>query len=297
LTFGLLNLEDDGLVQMPSGLLVSEDVATAEIKRMRRPTCIDLFAGCGGFSLGMIQGGFEVVAALEWDSAAAETYMVNLCRWGQHDVHFIDESDKEKFNKYLEREEKAKERYRNQRDKALAPDAAKHGFATPTVAGSGWINHYPEQPGVSHFFMGDVRHISGAEILDAIGMEQEELDCIVGGPPCQGFSRAGHRNVMDPRNSLVFEFMRLVCEIRPKTMIFENVPGIIDMVTPDGQPVVDACAAILRDGGFADYKRFLKAVEAQTGRVGVVRSTPVQKAKTAPIDEREDQLSFLEAHE
>lgn len=59
------------------------------------------------------------------------------------------------------------------------------------IAGSGWISHHPEYPGVSHYFYGDVRKITGQEILDAIGMKQGEVDCVMGGPPCQGFSAAG----------------------------------------------------------------------------------------------------------
>ena len=48
-----------------------------------RVKAVDLFAGCGGFSLGLIQAGIEVVAAVEWDFAAALTYMTNLCRYGR----------------------------------------------------------------------------------------------------------------------------------------------------------------------------------------------------------------------
>ena len=51
------------------------------------------------------------------------------------------------------------------------------------------------------------------------------------------YSRAGKQNVMDPRNSLVFGFARLVFDINPKTMMFENVPDIVNMVTPDGDRI------------------------------------------------------------
>lgn len=54
-----------------------------------------------------------------------------------------------------------------------------------------------------------------------------ELDLLVGGPPCQGFSTIGKRNIDDPRNQLVFEYLRVVRDLRPKYFVFENVPGII----------------------------------------------------------------------
>ena len=53
-----------------------------------------------------------------------------------------------------------------------------------------------------------------------------EIDVIVGGPPCQGFSTIGKRLVEDSRNRLVFDFFRLVSALRPKYFVMENVPGM-----------------------------------------------------------------------
>ena len=52
-----------------------------------------------------------------------------------------------------------------------------------------------------------------------------DIDCLAGGPPCQGFSIAGSGNFDDPRNSLFKEYLRVVGKVMPKTIIFENVPG------------------------------------------------------------------------
>jgi hypothetical protein len=68
----------------------------------------------------------------------------------------------------------------------------------------------------------------------------------------------------------VFEFARMILEIHPKTMMFENVPGIIDMVTPDGVPVLDAFGRILEDGSFMTIDALKRTVEAQTGAVGIL---------------------------
>jgi DNA (cytosine-5)-methyltransferase 1 len=53
-----------------------------------------------------------------------------------------------------------------------------------------------------------------------------EIDAIVGGPPCQGFSTIGKRLIDDTRNRLVFDFFRLVSALRPRYFLMENVPGM-----------------------------------------------------------------------
>lgn len=52
-------------------------------------------------------------------------------------------------------------------------------------------------------------------------------DIIVGGPPCQGFSSAGAQQAADTRNDLVSRFALLICELRPKAFVFENVEGFL----------------------------------------------------------------------
>jgi DNA (cytosine-5)-methyltransferase 1 len=54
-----------------------------------------------------------------------------------------------------------------------------------------------------------------------------ELDAVIGGPPCQGFSLIGRRLVDDQRNRLVYEFVRLAAELEPKYIMMENVPGML----------------------------------------------------------------------
>lgn len=54
-----------------------------------------------------------------------------------------------------------------------------------------------------------------------------QVDAIIGGPPCQGFSTMGKRELEDERNELVFDFARIVESIRPRYFLMENVPGLI----------------------------------------------------------------------
>ena len=70
---------------------------------------------------------------------------------------------------------------------------------------------------------GDVRSLSGSRLRDLV--DGREISVIAGGPPCQGFSRAGRRRVDDPLNDLVLEMARIVMEVRPQAFVIENVPG------------------------------------------------------------------------
>jgi len=55
------------------------------------------------------------------------------------------------------------------------------------------------------------------------------IDVIVGGPPCQGFSISGKRDLKDPRNSLYQGFVRAVAYFKPKAFVLENVPNLVSM--------------------------------------------------------------------
>lgn len=77
----------------------------------------------------------------------------------------------------------------------------------------------------------DIREVSGKEILDHLGIKKGELDILVGGPPCQSFSTAGNRgSTRDSRGSLIFDFFRLVEELKPKVFLMENVRGLLSAV-------------------------------------------------------------------
>ncbi len=60
----------------PLGLYLPSSVS----QEKRRPKAIDLFAGAGGFSLGLVQAGFHVVGAVDNDAWATMTYLTNLAR-------------------------------------------------------------------------------------------------------------------------------------------------------------------------------------------------------------------------
>lgn len=67
---------------------------------------------------------------------------------------------------------------------------------------------------------------SAKEIRAKSSIGDRDIDVVFGGPPCQGFSLMGKRALDDPRNSLVFHFLRLVLELQPKYFVMENVKGL-----------------------------------------------------------------------
>ncbi len=78
----------------------------------------------------------------------------------------------------------------------------------------------------SHAICASVVDLTGSEIRRRANINETEIDVVFGGPPCQGFSMIGKRSFDDPRNQLVFHYVRLVRELRPKYCVFENVRGL-----------------------------------------------------------------------
>lgn len=75
---------------------------------------------------------------------------------------------------------------------------------------------------------GDIKEVNSDEVMKRLGIERGELDLMAGGPPCQGFSiNAPVRSKKDQRNHLFREFLRFVDTFQPKTILIENVPGLV----------------------------------------------------------------------
>lgn len=83
--------------------------------------------------------------------------------------------------------------------------------------------NYPNEP----YLLEDIRKLSISDIKKYIGDKQ--VDVIIGGPPCQGFSNMGNKNSADPRNMLFESYVKIVDAIKPKCFIFENVKGLYTM--------------------------------------------------------------------
>jgi len=68
--------------------------------------------------------------------------------------------------------------------------------------------------------------LTGDYIRHRANLSDRDVDVVFGGAPCQGFSLIGKRALDDPRNQLVFHYVRLVRELQPKYFVFENVKGL-----------------------------------------------------------------------
>jgi len=84
--------------------------------------------------------------------------------------------------------------------------------------------------GINHqdtvLFRCDIRDVNAEELKEAGGLKDGELSLLAGCPPCQGFSRIRRHGAADPRNDLLFEFVRIARVLRPKVVLLENVPGL-----------------------------------------------------------------------
>ena len=75
---------------------------------------------------------------------------------------------------------------------------------------------------------GDIKTINGKQILSSIGDNIKDIDLLAGGPPCQAFSVFGQRKGRaDPRGQMVYEYFRILAELKPKVFVFENVFGLL----------------------------------------------------------------------
>ncbi len=85
---------------------------------------------------------------------------------------------------------------------------------------------YAENIG-DHVVEARAEEISGSDALSQAGLEPGELTLLAGGPPCQGFSVQRRGSRKDNRNDLIFEFIRLADQLKPKFFLMENVPAIL----------------------------------------------------------------------
>lgn len=93
----------------------------------------------------------------------------------------------------------------------------------------------------------DLSKQSGDQLRVLGGFQDTEVDLLFGGPPCQGFSFGGKRDLADERNKLVFDFARLVRQIGPKYFLMENVQGLM---SEHSRPVLDSFVRRIKRAGY-----------------------------------------------
>lgn len=122
----------------------------------------------------------------------------------------------------------------------------------------------------------DIRRVPAKKLIEGLGIERP---CLVsGGPPCQGFSTVGSKDRNDPRNALFLEYLRVVDELSPDYVLFENVPGFKTMYSGEIHSTLLRSLASLgyaTVGGVLDASDFgLPQVRMRTIIVGWRRGLP-----------------------
>lgn len=92
----------------------------------------------------------------------------------------------------------------------------------------------------------DINNIDFTQLLSELKLQQGEIDILIGGPPCQGFSTAGPRFWDDPRNHLLKQYVRALEIIKPKWFLMENVEGLL--TSNNGEYVKESVKAFVKLG-------------------------------------------------
>lgn len=104
------------------------------------------------------------------------------------------------------------------------------------VLTSSHSRNFPE----GSLYLRDIASLSSTELLLRSG---GQIDGLIGGPPCQGFSEVGLADVQDPRRALLNHFFRLVNEVQPAFFLMENVRGL---AFAKNRETLDAALTIVR---------------------------------------------------
>ena len=109
------------------------------------------------------------------------------------------------------------------------------------------------------FLSGPIQDLSAQDFLKVAGLRAGQLDVLVGGPPCQGFSVYNHqRGLHDERSSLYREYLRIVDGLKPRWVVLENVTG---MTSAGGGAAVEAVKDGLEALGYIVKAKILRAEE------------------------------------
>jgi DNA (cytosine-5)-methyltransferase 1 len=138
------------------------------------------------------------------------------------------------------------------------------GAAVETLVANGFDHGCKNAFGRAHLEQADVRALKGREILAKGAIRRGDLPLLVGGPPCQSWSSAGHQlGFNDPRGRLFDDFIRLAGELDVRWLLFENVRGLLTARGPDGRPggALELIRAQLLRAGFQTHVALLNAAD------------------------------------
>lgn len=132
----------------------------------------------------------------------------------------------------------------------------------------------------THLF-GDIRALKSEDLAC------KELQLVCGGPPCQSFSTIGKRlSFEDARGTLVFEFVRVIKDLRPRFFVMENVKGLTSAASKNGKPG-DVLETILKHMESLNYSIIHEVVDA------VNYGTPQFRERLLIIGSRDHEDIFI----
>lgn len=186
---------------------------------------IDLFAGAGGLSEGFTREGFNAVAHVEMNPDACRTIETRIAY-----QYLKANGGEDRYYDYL------KGKITREEFLSEIPDEIKESV----------INSEISPASINTIF----------EKIDAL-IDGENVDLIIGGPPCQAYSVVGrardtNKMVDDPRNYLYKDYVKFLKKYQPKMFVFENVPGIFS--ASNGEHFDKIKKAIKSAGYKFDYK-------------------------------------------
>ncbi len=192
------------------------------------PSYLDIFAGAGGLSEGFLRAGFSPIAHIEMDTAACYTLKTRSAyKWlSQH-------GDTDTYKDYL------------------AGKISRETFyqTVPRTVLDHVLNFTISENTLPEIF----------KYVDA-SLGKEQLDLIIGGPPCQAYSIAGRardKNAMlgDPRNYLYKLYAEFLRRYTPKYFVFENVVGLLSARDHDGELYLTKMIRLFKECGYSvEYK-------------------------------------------
>lgn len=107
----------------------------------------------------------------------------------------------------------------------------------------------------SEIIEGDLHQIESTVFSNILKQREYDKFIVIGGAPCQPFSKAGYwvgnqsrRGINDPRATLVDEYLRVVCDLQPDGFVFENVESLL---YPSTKVIVERFLEIVHENGYA----------------------------------------------
>jgi DNA (cytosine-5)-methyltransferase 1 len=114
----------------------------------------------------------------------------------------------------------------------------------------------------------DIARIEAADILNAANADAAQIDLLIGGPPCQPFSKSGYwasgdaKRLLDPRASTIGAFLRVLREVRPRAFLMENVEGLGYHGKSEGLDLISRIIAEINDATCSLYKLSVAVLNA-----------------------------------